>query len=174
VWLRGHLPAIAEAAGMEARQDGRRTLPSWRPRRSGKNHRAGTHALRALRRPLNVRSVTHDLPERYRNCRHGYFGRSVGGHRRRISWEASDILPIRPPHPSTSRHCVDLYCYNTDEKLDGLVNWWSDEWGQQGTGLLLRQRTSLHLSGAVIFILSMLSASRILSSTACRAPTGWW
>jgi hypothetical protein len=26
------------------------------------------------------------------------------------------ILPLRPPRPSTSRHCIDFYCYNTEEK----------------------------------------------------------
>jgi hypothetical protein len=44
----------------------------------------------------------------------------------RTSWDSSDILPLRPPAPATSRHCVDLYCYNTEQKLDGLMNWWSD------------------------------------------------
>jgi hypothetical protein len=70
----------------------------------------------------------------------------------RISWEASDILPIRPPHPSTSRHCVDLYCYNTDEKLDGLVNWWSDEWGNKGTGFFYGNELPYIYQAAVIFI----------------------
>lgn len=52
------------------------------------------------------------------------------------SWAASDILPLRPPKrndPTLSNHCIDLYCYNDSIPLDGIMNWWSDEWGNKGT-----------------------------------------
>jgi hypothetical protein len=70
----------------------------------------------------------------------------------RISWAAPDILPIRPPRPATSRHCVDLYCYNTDQKLDGLMNWWSDQWGNKGTAFFYGNELPYIYQAAVIFI----------------------
>jgi hypothetical protein len=70
----------------------------------------------------------------------------------RVSWSAPDILPLRPPHPATSRHCVDLYCYNTDEKLDGLVNSWSEAWDNKGTAFFYGNELPYIYQAAVIFI----------------------
>lgn len=53
------------------------------------------------------------------------------------SWTASDILPLRPPtqsNPSVSGHAINFYTYSQSINLIGLVNEWSTEWGNQGTG----------------------------------------
>jgi hypothetical protein len=70
----------------------------------------------------------------------------------RVSWAAPDILPLRPPRPMTSRHCVDLYCYNTEEKLDGLWNSWSEAWGNKGTAFFYGNELPYIYQAAVIFI----------------------
>jgi len=60
---------------------------------------------------------------------------------------------IRPPHPATSRHCIDLYAYNDDAldgKLNGLMNWWSQDWGVKGTAFFYGNERPYIYQAAVI------------------------
>ncbi len=51
----------------------------------------------------------------------------------RISWAASDINPIRPPHPITSGHAITASKFNFATVLDIIhPNTWSTAWCEQG------------------------------------------
>ena len=53
-----------------------------------------------------------------------------------ITWDASKILPVRPPNPITSGHQIYVYKYETvgnDLKVY-FINSWSDQWGLAGKG----------------------------------------
>jgi uncharacterized protein YvpB len=48
------------------------------------------------------------------------------------SWNAADILPLRPPQPVASGHAILAYGY--DENFIYFRNSWSTEWGNNGNG----------------------------------------
>lgn len=53
-----------------------------------------------------------------------------------ITWEASKVLPVRPPNPMTSGHQVYVYKYETvgDDLKVYFINSWSEQWGLAGKG----------------------------------------
>jgi hypothetical protein len=70
-----------------------------------------------------------------------------------VTWEAAKISPIRPPHPATSRHCIDLYAYNdnaVEGKLNALMNWWSKDWASMGTAFFYGDERPFIYQAAVI------------------------
>lgn len=83
-----------------------------------------------------------------------------------VTWNASDILPIRPPlthdpkiDPSLSGHLFVLYGY--DEQYFYFVNSFGDTWGEKGTGYFKMDEVPFIYEAAAIVDLSLIQIQAI-------------
>jgi hypothetical protein len=85
------------------------------------------------------------------------------------SWEAEDVLPIRPPKKVIDSHFIMVSAYDETVDKTFFCNSWSPTWGQNGFGWLNSNYAPYIVSG-IAFKQVPASVTQVLNSPTIETP----